>query len=63
MPLLALSLLVLNGRTRFVGRQHRNTPCTSLVLIAALVFFVLMGMIKLFPDHWVPVRNQLFGGP
>ena len=39
MPLLALALLVLNGRTGFVGREHRNRPVTVAVLVAILLFF------------------------
>lgn len=39
MPLLALALLVLNGRTDWVGRANRNRPLTAAVLIAILLFF------------------------
>ena len=38
-PLLALVLLVLNGRTAFIGARHRNRPLTTAVLIAVLAFF------------------------
>ena len=41
MPLLAVALLVLNGRTAWVGPKLRNRPVTSVVLAAAVVFFLL----------------------
>ena len=40
MPLLALALLVLNGRADWVGRANRNRPATVAVLVAILLFFV-----------------------
>ena len=40
MPLLALALLVLNGRGDWVGPAHRNRPFTIAVLVAILLFFV-----------------------
>lgn len=40
MPLLALALLILNGRGDWVGREHRNRPITVIVLIGVLLFFV-----------------------
>jgi Mn2+/Fe2+ NRAMP family transporter len=40
-PLLALALLILNGRTRWVGQRFRNRPLTVTVLVAALVFSLL----------------------
>ena len=39
-PLLALVLLVLNGRSQWVGEQFRNRPLTTAVLAATLAFFV-----------------------
>ena len=38
LPILAVALLVLNGRRGWVG-EHRNRPATVLVLLATLVFF------------------------
>ena len=38
-PLLALALLVLNGRARWVGANFRNGPVTTVVLVAILAFF------------------------
>ncbi|MHC4219045.1 MAG: Nramp family divalent metal transporter [Planctomycetota bacterium] len=35
-PLLALALLILNGRTAWVGRRFRNRPLTAMVLFVAL---------------------------
>jgi Mn2+/Fe2+ NRAMP family transporter len=38
-PLLALVLLILNGRTAWVGQQNRNKPLTTAVLVAILLLF------------------------
>ncbi|OUS24181.1 hypothetical protein A9Q99_24880 [Gammaproteobacteria bacterium 45_16_T64] len=38
MPLLAITLLILNGRKSWVG-EHTNKPITVVLLIATLVFF------------------------
>jgi Mn2+/Fe2+ NRAMP family transporter len=43
-PLLALALLVLNGRTAWVGERFRNRPLTVLALVAALALFLLFGV-------------------
>lgn len=40
MPMLALALLVLNGRSRWVGAAFRNRPLTVAVLLAILLFFL-----------------------
>ncbi|MHC4448052.1 MAG: Nramp family divalent metal transporter, partial [Planctomycetota bacterium] len=45
-PMLALVLLVLNGRSAWVGRQFRNRPVTVAVLIAALAMAVLFGYVE-----------------
>jgi len=45
-PMLALALLALNGRSRLVGRKHRNSLATSILLVATLAFFVLAGWIE-----------------
>jgi hypothetical protein len=42
-PVLALALLVFNGRTRWVGTEFRNRPATVVVLLAVLGFFSLVG--------------------
>jgi len=39
-PLLALALLLLNGRSQWVGRKLRNRPLTSLFLVLILLFFL-----------------------
>ena len=49
MPLLALALLVLNGRGDWVGRAFRNRPLTIAVLVAILLFFVYAA--------WMTVRT------
>lgn len=38
-PFLALALLVLNGRSDWIGAQYRNRPATVVVLLATLAFF------------------------
>lgn len=38
-PALALALLILNGRTRWVGERFRNQPATVLVLVLVLALF------------------------
>ena len=38
-PLLVVALLLLNGRSIWVGRSYRNRPLTVAALIAVLVFF------------------------
>ncbi len=43
MPLLALALLLLNGRARWVGKRHRNHPLTSAILVFILFFFLVAG--------------------
>jgi Mn2+/Fe2+ NRAMP family transporter len=47
MPLLAAALLVLNGRTDWVGRPHRNRPLTVAVLVAILLFFLYAAYVTL----------------
>jgi Mn2+/Fe2+ NRAMP family transporter len=43
MPLLAVTLLVLNGRSEWVGRQLRNRPPTTVVLAAIVLLFLFFG--------------------
>lgn len=50
-PMLALALLILNGRSRLVGRPYRNPAWVSLLLVGALVFFAFAG--------WLEVRGRL----
>lgn len=38
-PILALALLVLNGRSDWVGKAYRNQPMTVVALLAVLLFF------------------------
>ena len=47
MPLLALALLILNGRPSLVGKAHRNRPLTVVVLVAVLAFFACAGYLTL----------------
>lgn len=46
MPLLALALLLLNGRAKWVGERYRNRPLTSLALLAAVLAFGVVGWIE-----------------
>ncbi|HZO53417.1 MAG TPA: hypothetical protein VFB63_11895, partial [Bryobacteraceae bacterium] len=43
LPLLAFTLLVMNNRQEWVGRQFRTSPALNVVLAAALVFFAFVG--------------------
>jgi hypothetical protein len=43
-PLLALALLIFNGRTSWVGRRFRNRPITAITLLAVLAFFSWLGI-------------------
>lgn len=42
-PFLAIALLLLNGRSAWVGERYRNRPATVVVLLATLAFFLWMG--------------------
>ena len=44
MPLVALTLLVLNNRPSLVGREFRNGPVVNALLAATLVFFSYLGV-------------------
>ena len=43
MPMLALVLLMLNSRSKWIGERHRNHPVLSGIFIMILVFFLLAG--------------------
>ncbi len=45
-PALALVLLLLNGRTAWIGAAHRNRPATVAVLAAALALFLWFGWLE-----------------
>ena len=47
MPMLALVLLLLNGRVKWVGERHRNHPLTSTLLIIILLFFLMAGWLAI----------------
>ena len=46
-PMLALVLLLLNGRAKWVGEGYRNHPLTSATLIVTLLFFLTAGWLTL----------------
>lgn len=48
MPMLALALLILNGRVDLVGEAHRDRPATRAALVVILLFFLWAG--------WLAVR-------
>jgi hypothetical protein len=43
LPLLALTLLVMNNRLEWVGREFRTGTVLNLVLASALLFFTFVG--------------------
>jgi Mn2+/Fe2+ NRAMP family transporter len=47
MPILALALLLLNGRAKWVGERYRNSWLTTLILTATLVFFLVAGWFEI----------------
>lgn len=47
MPLLALALLILNGRSSLVGAQWRNSRLTTVLLIASLAAFLIAGAFEI----------------
>ncbi|MGH9632677.1 MAG: Nramp family divalent metal transporter [Bryobacteraceae bacterium] len=48
LPLLALTLLIMNNREEWVGRPFRNGAALNIVLSAALVFFFIVGTREMF---------------
>jgi NADH:ubiquinone oxidoreductase subunit 6 (subunit J) len=46
-PVLALALLILNGKEKWVGTRHVNRPLTSVILVATLVLFVVFGYLQI----------------
>jgi Mn2+/Fe2+ NRAMP family transporter len=42
-PMLALVLLVLNGKTKWIGTSFKNRPVTTAVLILILIVFLFIG--------------------
>ena len=46
-PLLAVTLLIMNNRSEWVGTAYRNGPLTNIVLVAVLVFFAGLGIWKI----------------
>jgi len=57
MPLLALTLLLLNNRGRWVGEKLRNGPVTNAVLAATVAFFGYVAV----RTAWLNL-GRLFGG-
>jgi hypothetical protein len=43
MPLLAMALLLLNGRSDWVGRRLQNRPTTTAILAGTVVLFLYFG--------------------
>ncbi len=51
-PMVALVLLILNGRSDLVGLKNRNSALVSFLLICTLAFFALMA--------WLKIQKTLF---
>ncbi len=54
LPLLAFTLLIMNNREAWVGKQFRAGPALNGVLVAALVFFAFVGgreVLQLLSSH------------
>lgn len=47
LPILAVVLLLLNGRRDWITRRYRNSPLTVIVLVSTLAFFLLAGGLEL----------------
>ncbi len=47
MPMLALTLLMLNGRSKWVGTSCQNHPVTSTFLVVILLFFLTAGWLTI----------------
>jgi Mn2+/Fe2+ NRAMP family transporter len=47
MPILAITLLIMNGRARWVGEGYKNHPLTSAVLVVILLFFLMAGWLTI----------------
>ncbi len=50
MPLLALTLLLLNNRRRWVGASFTSGPAANLALLLTLLFFGFIAVRKVLPD-------------
>lgn len=46
LPMLALVLLILNGRKDWVGKAFKNSLATSIVLVAIILFFLFAGCLE-----------------
>ena len=51
-PMLAVVLLILNGRSALVGPKNRNSPLVTILLISTLAFFALVA--------WLTIQKKLF---
>jgi hypothetical protein len=47
MPLLATTLLLVNGRSKWVGQRLRNRPLASALLAATILLFLVLGYLEL----------------
>jgi Mn2+/Fe2+ NRAMP family transporter len=43
MPMLSFTLLILNGRSKWIGTSFQNKPATSFFLVMVLLFFLVAG--------------------
>jgi Mn2+/Fe2+ NRAMP family transporter len=58
LPLLALTLLIMNNRVEWVGREFRTGPILNLVLASALLFFSFLGVREIVQVLW-PLLGRL----
>ncbi len=47
LPLLALTLLIMNNNKKWIGKEYRNGITANIVLIITLVFFIYIGISKI----------------
>jgi Mn2+/Fe2+ NRAMP family transporter len=47
MPLLAVSLLIMNNQERWVGPRFRNTPLLNVLLVITVLLFALVGALQI----------------
>jgi Mn2+/Fe2+ NRAMP family transporter len=51
-PMLAIVLLFLNHRSRWIGESYRNSWATTAVLFGALVLFLVVGAVEIRDNLW-----------
>lgn len=49
MPFLAVVLLLLNGRSKWIGAEYRNRTLTNVLLVFLVLVFLIVGWLEAFP--------------